>query len=226
MKHALWIICGIAVAAVLGCGFEEMPIPSIDTSPTVEKKLDRPEETFATAAAALREDDVRTFAECLTDETVDTLAGTVASIAIVAKNIRQAFGEGRDPEVRRLSKTLVKHGLDHETVQHVMSQSGTMMHPETAFHGLIEPVKDRKKFLADVYDALHDTPDAPEKPLSKDARLDGLRIEGDIAHATVVQTRYGKLRRDSIEFRKINGHWLIHAPDGLGGLGSGVEELP
>jgi hypothetical protein len=106
---------------------------------------------------------------------------------------------------------LNKHGLDEATLKSLPT-GGMAGGPPAGdrLKQLVAPIKDRNRFIGDIIRAMKQVSNqAMPPPYQSDAKLDGLKIDGDTATATLIQTVGGRERREPIKFRKVGWTWKI-----------------
>lgn len=177
-----------------------------------------PEAVFATAKQASQNEEWEKLCSCLTDESRDALAG----MTVVAAGLMRGFGQfaalagpakvqAAQAKMQPVVDVLNKHGLDDATLKS-MPATGLAGGPPSGdrLQQLLAPIKDRNRFVGDVIRAMKQvTNQSMPPPFQSDARLEDLKIDGDTATATMIQTVGGKERREPLKFRKVGISWKI-----------------
>lgn len=187
-------------------------IPLISGCGGCSSKHDSPEAAFEAMQDAAQDDDLETAVEQMTDESQSVMAGGMVFALSFA-----AFNSENEDEIQSLFK---EHGLDPDAQEDDEAIDGADM--ETALKKIVEPIDNKPEFVAAAI--------ALMKKLDKDGdssfdfpsgTLEDLKIDGDSATAVIVTTDDGDEDREPIEFRKVDGGWLVHIPTGaFGGVGS------
>jgi len=192
-----------------------------------------PEEVFAAMKRAGEKDDWKTICGCLTEESRDVMAGGIAMISVMFKafeSLPGAKGESKDL-VKALDETLTKHGLTEAWLAKLKDAPPIdLNNPEAmkkALRKLVEPIRDRSAFVADVISTF--------KKLDKEKKKDGLlfprnaelrdvTIDKGTAKGVVVSKMGDQEKRDPIQFRRVGASWLIELPDGQFKFGPGPQK--
>src|SRR5262249_28265932 len=112
-----------------------------------------PQEVFDAAIKAAQKEDWRTFTNCLTNDSADTLAGGLALGAVLTKTFLSALAEkdetGKIKEILLIVDGVIKkHGLDKETPERIDLKD------QAAVKKLLgeykRRIKDRAGFVADM----------------------------------------------------------------------------
>ncbi|MHC4914367.1 MAG: DUF4878 domain-containing protein [Planctomycetota bacterium] len=163
-----------------------------------------PEATFNAMKAAADAKDMRKFMKCLTPESQDMMVGGVVAVAVMTTEMAKAMGGKSDADMEALLK---KHNVSGADVK-AMNPSSM----EAGMKQLAAKVKDKPGFMAD-FAALAEKKGKKEGVAmtgGAEGTLKDVKITGDTAKGTVVTTKDGKETTDTIEFRKVDGRWLIH----------------
>jgi hypothetical protein len=148
---------------------------------------DTPEATFKTATTAFEKEDWKTFCDCMTPESKDTMAVGMATVGMMMQGFAALGGEEADKENAKLKETLAKHGLT-EAFFKGLEEKEEPKDEAAAMKMLLEPVKDRGQFVADMIgtmQAMGDKGPQAGPPIPKDAKLADVKIDGDTAKGTV-----------------------------------------
>ncbi len=192
-----WITTSVAVAAWLasGCG-EEPSAPGTGTGPSPIPAAERPagpgatpEETFATARAALARNDHVAFLACLTRDCQEAIC--------VFMLMGVSFSMRDHPEHRQEYEALLtRHGVAPASAADPFAAT-----------------KDLPSFLHDLVAFAVDR--LGRNPMDDSSRqeigaLRDVKVEGDSATGTVVTRREdGTSREEPVEFRRVGGAWAI-----------------
>jgi hypothetical protein len=219
-------VCCFAFVAVLaltlanGCGGGGVSSASLAT----------PQTTLDTVKKAVANEDFGAFAECLTDEALGELAGTLRMACTMFKafaGMASAFGGQSDPAAAELSgdldKLLSKHVGSDATPPARGLSPGTADERRAAMREAAKPIRDQKAFVADAMELLVDFSKSQSKtpPPSADFQYSDVAIEGDIATATVSGGAAGK--GSPIKLRRVDGLWKI---DDMGAMSTGIGPGP
>jgi hypothetical protein len=203
------VLVGLVLAAlgliVLGCaGDEGQQGPSGDS----------PEAIFQTAKTAIEQKDYPKFAQCLTAESQEMMAGGL----VFAGGMMKAFSAFGEPDaeqkqaIAKIDEVFKKHGLDPDKLQEENSPDPAAG-PEEAFAQLSRQIDDKAAFIGEMMKALEGLGDEGQSPAPALAgELVDVKITDDKATANIVHKQAGEERRDPIEFRKVGDGWLIHMP--------------
>jgi hypothetical protein len=172
---------------------------------------DSPEAVFATAKKAAENKDYEKFAQCLTPESQETLAG---GLVFAGTMIKAFAGLGEQDENQKkalaeIDEILKKHGLDPEKLDEGPPEEATS--PEEAIAALGKKIDDKAAFIGDMMKAMESLDESEGAPAVAGELVD-LKITDDKATATVVHKEDGKEQREPIEFRKLSDGWRIHLP--------------
>jgi hypothetical protein len=173
-----------------------------------------PQATFDTAKAAAAKEDWKAFAQCLTPDTRDEMAGGMAIFGPL-------MGLS-DPETgKQIEGVLKKHGIDEKAMDGppLGDAKGS---PEEAMKKLASSIKDRDAFIGEMMTIMKKSGKMKDKgPMDKTATLKDVKIEGDKATGTLVTKVDGKDVPDPnpVKFRKIEGAWKMDVDMNGGGGG-------
>jgi hypothetical protein len=198
----------IVVGAMLflaGCG---------ESSSTASGDFSSPEATLATAKAAAADKDYRTFAACFTPEGQETMA---AGFVMIGGMMQFMMEKDEDnPEKGKASAAKIKQVLESHGVTEgnrpkiTLDMNADRESQNKELRKLSEPVKDKPAFIAEFLGVLSEVGDKPDaRILESNAALKDLKIEGDTASGTLVQTRETKESTTPIVFRKVGQDWKI-----------------
>jgi hypothetical protein len=144
-----------------------------------------PDAVFAAAKTALNKEDWKGFCQCLTPESRDGFAAGMAFAGIMMQGFASAGGADGEKDAKNIQAVMDKHGLTEEVMQKNMEGDSPANQDEAAKR-LLEPVKDRDAFVADIMAALSNLKGNQKKsPIEKDATLKDVKVDGDSATATL-----------------------------------------
>ncbi len=150
-----------------------------------------PQATFDAMKAAIKAKDMRKFTNCLTPESQKMMVSGLLMVSQMAKG----FGGKSDPDMDALLK---KHGVAEVNLKNLEEAAAK--------------VKDKPGFMADFAAMAEKKGKQGGMLTSSQAEgvLKDVKITGETAKGKVVTTKDGKEITDTIEFRKVDGRWLIH----------------
>jgi hypothetical protein len=198
-------LCAL-LALCSGCGGKQ------EGEPGAPEASQTPEAAFAAFQDAAEEKDWKAVAELLTPESQQSLAGAM----IFAASLVAAFEEEKGEEIEEL---LAKHGLDPDVTEGPDEMDATSL--DEALKAIAGPIANKPAFIADMIGWLDEN--AEESGLGDIAsgKLGDVTISGDTASATITDDE----GPNPIEFRRLNGRWLIHVPEEETGMGPGFEDI-
>jgi hypothetical protein len=209
-------LCGLAVGSALlalaGAGAGE-------AKKGTDNVFKTPEEAFNAAKAAAEKRDYKTLCGTLTEESLDLLAGGLVVNTLLAKQLGSKVGFGKEYDkdtLEQVDKVLADHGITDEKAKAVMALAVQAKKDKeyesfkAVLKKAVEPVKDRCAFVADMMGVFANTEKEDHLEGLKAGKLEGLKVAGDSAAGTVVETRAGKEGRSPLEFRKEGGGWKLH----------------
>jgi hypothetical protein len=157
-----------------------------------------PEATFKTFTSAMEKRDFKTALSTMTPESQDTMVAGITSATMVVTM------ENPDKKVE-VEKIDAKHG-----VQKIDFSKKSLEELKTAADSTYANVKDKGAYLSEIMQWLEKNQPAgmpnPSKAVT-DIKLTDVKIEGDTAKGTVKRT--SSEMSQPIEFKKVNGVWLI-----------------
>jgi hypothetical protein len=227
------VLCLVMLVALvtMSAGCSKSPINNDETpsnndeSPTRKDEPQQPtayqtpEEVFSAFMAAGAKEDWKTMCECLTDDSRDKMAVGL----VLAATFGKAFAT--TPELKAKFKlvddVLAKHGIPLSQKQGPASPpSKDPRNFEKAMMKVLELVKDRNAFIADMLVAFKQLSDDPQQknPVGgdfdfKEVKLEDVKIQGDSATGVAVARRGGNEARQPLNFKKVGGGWKIEFPD-------------
>jgi len=196
---AYLLVLSLVVAPVIGCG---------------GGGYDSPDAVFNAATDFAKKENWQGFADTLTTESQEAMAGGLAMAGLFMKAFAGFGGASKDEKTKSafedMDKVLSKHGLSEEAMKKMGGEKKKDMSPQEAMAKIAEPIKDKPQFIADMMGVL--TKIDPEKqkvPLNEDAKLTDLKVDGDTAKGTVVTKKDGKEQKQPIAFKKTSSGWKI-----------------
>jgi hypothetical protein len=195
----------LAVAALVGCG----------------GAYDTPEATFQTIRVAANNKDMRGLFGGLTEESLDTLAG---SLVLAFKTPfgkagmkRSLSAEDADKAEAATTSVCEKYDVTDAKVSDAMSDPLTMF-SAGGLKKLADLVEDKVGFIADMWGALEPfgqtSKFSEEFAVQLSGTIKDVKIDGDQATAVLVTTK----GEQPLTFRKTPAGWKIHIE--LGPLGA------
>lgn len=178
-----------------------------------------PQEVFNAAQAALRMDKLGALCECLTPDSRDLLAGGLALNVLAVKKLLAAGGSDEEKRLlKKIDTVLARHDLTGMNLTRMEAsaadfKSNNLATRLRAARLVLEPVKNRNTFVAELATALH--PSAAKGTGSLFGNVNGvsdladLKFDGDTANGIVVHKHQGKESRRPIKFQKIAESWKI-----------------
>jgi hypothetical protein len=168
-----------------------------------------PQATFDTAKAAVAKEDWKGFAQCLTPDSRDTMAGAM----VMAGSMMQAFaglgGDEGKKEAKDVEAVLKKHGIDEKSLEGP-PLGDAKTDPNEAMKKLSSSIKDRDAFIGEIMTVMSKSGKMKDKgPMTKDATLKDVKVDGDTASGTIATKADGKDVNEPIKFRKISGAWKM-----------------
>jgi hypothetical protein len=171
-----------------------------------------PQAVFEASQRALKKNDWKAFASCLTEKSRDQLAGQMALGAFFLKQRAADDPKGRIKDaVKKLDEVFTKHGLTKarlaELAKDKVTEPKSPAEVGKAMQKLIAPIKDRETFIGDVMavmEQMHGKKGGPPETELKDVKVDG-----DTATGTAITRRGGKEMREPFAFKKSGGSWRI-----------------
>jgi hypothetical protein len=181
------------------------------------KTYDSPQAVFDAMVAASAKEDWPGMMNCLTDESQDKLTFAVAFMGSLMKQFA-GFDKDKGAEAAKaIDEAFKKHGMSEAQLAHL----GKDMSPDIqSMRKVIEPIKDKPGFVADVLGALKKLGNKEGTPQQFSGTLTDLKVNGDKATGTVVRNVAGKETKEPVEFKKVGSGWKIEMPDkGMGPVG-------
>jgi hypothetical protein len=177
-----------------------------------------PQEAFKIFQEAAEKGDWKILCTCITDDSRDHLAGQIAALPRLLRQVLAFEKEEKAKELKAqteaLEDVLAKHGLTTEMVEKACQQVSDPKDPKASSRAvgkaLLAPIKDRVAFLVD-YAAVSEKHGMGKHPvpLPQWAELEDLKLKGDSARGIAVIRLRGLEWRRPIELRHINGSWKI-----------------
>ncbi|MGE0755552.1 MAG: hypothetical protein AB7O38_00960 [Pirellulaceae bacterium] len=174
-----------------------------------------PEAAFAAMKQAQIDQDWRTMFRTLTPDSRTRMVRMLANLS--------RLGAGQDPEIGSI---LQKHGVEvigpapvfksaaeamaysKQLQDHAAVAPENISNPEAFFVELMEAIARRAETLQ------HKLGRNPFADAQADAKLLDLQIDGDTARGRQSATSRGAQLESTVEFRRVDGNWYIHLPEG------------
>lgn len=175
-----------------------------------------PEETFKLAQAAAEKGNWKGVVVHMTPESQEMFAGGLAFAGVMMQAFAELGGPEGAKEAQKIKAVLAKHGLT-EAAMKKLEGDDSVKNPEEAIKKIVAPIKDRGAFIGDMMTAFKDTKGFKENdsPISKDAKLKDVKIDGNNAKGTVEFEKNGEKTEDPIAFKKVNGKWLLDLTEAM-----------
>ena len=185
---------------------------------------DSPQAAFDAMKAAGEKKDWKGFCECMTPDSQDAMAGgmVVAGTMMKAMGGFAMMGRGEQAEktkaaLEKIDEVLKKHGLDEKAMKKVQEkmQGAEPKGPNKRLAMLKElaaPIKDKPTFIGDMFAALEEMNPGESTMSFENATLKDVKIDGDTATGTIAKTDKGMKMDEPINFKKIDGGWLVDIP--------------
>lgn len=178
-----------------------------------------PQEAFDAFTKAAAKADYATFYSTLEPAASDKLVGMFALIAVHARADLDRYGSKMPERVRAMLRpvaaTAERFGLEKFRP---LAPKAEKAEQDAWVRKAVAAVRKKPEFFAAALTALEKAREggAGMKELGT-ARLEGVKIDGDAARGTVVNTKDELEKKSPIEFRRVNGSWLIIPPIAPGG---------
>jgi hypothetical protein len=201
------ICAALAASSGSGAGAPARPAPATYGTPAG---------VFAAAQKALKAKDYKAYHACLSPESADVEVGKLIFNAMRYKDLarKNADPVGRRKAAERaeaIEPALRKHGVTQVAIDKVMPTEGSFSGDKlrSLMRKLAGIVKDRPAYYAEVMAAeeKHRAPLGP--PAFLEAKLEGVKIDGNRATGTVVRKEGARERRGPAAFVKVGGGWRL-----------------
>jgi len=187
----------VALAAMVGCG----------------GSYDTPEATFQTMRVAANNKDMRGMFGCITDESLEMMAGTLVLAVKTPMGITamtQSLSADEAKQARDAVEAVCEnHGVTDDAVKEKTANPLALFTPD-GIRGLSSVVDDKAAFVADMWNALQPFGNLSNLSEEFTAQLSGelknVSINGEQATATIVM----KNGEAPLEFRKTPAGWKVH----------------
>jgi hypothetical protein len=212
--------CGCLSACIVlsGCGDAATKTqpngPAAKTSGETGRNV-TPQATLDAAKAAAEKRNFPALSQLLTPEAREEMAAGLVMLSgflrVAGPLAKEGEGKSASQLGEKLGEVLEKHGVNEKTSPKITINLDASPEAQSAeMRKLAAPIKDHAAFVADVLGVLQKYGDKPDARLIEaDARLKDVKIDGDTATATFVQTRGGKESSGPIAFQKQDGEWKI-----------------
>jgi hypothetical protein len=213
----------------------------------LQKVYGTPQDVFNAAKNAAAKKDWKTVTSCITDNSLDMLAGGMVMLSGFMQGFA-AMGAQNSPQAAqqkamtaKLAAINKRHGLTDAALKKSNAKMGEMMQkgfqqaqrsakPTPAeqkqeqnammksMREISAPIKDRKGYLVEVLTLMSSDPRGGFKTsLSAGSTLTGVKINGAKASGTTINTINGITTKEPIEFVKVGGGWKVELPMGAPG---------
>jgi hypothetical protein len=216
-RHLAATLCLVSAAA-LGCS------PGIGSS----QNFDTPEASFASAKDAVANRDPLAFCNCLTDESLETVAGAMVAMGGLMKQtsaLALLGGSQAAEKVRQqlapINSVFESHGVAAADLDNAAKNAKSPTNAQ-ALRQAADPIADKRTFIAEMLRALsasgRDVRFVEQINAAFAGELKDVKVEGDGATATLV----GPRDRQPLEFHKSAAGWKIHL--NIGNLGAATPK--
>lgn len=201
--------------------------PKAKADPTGGEDLSTPEKTLEALKAAAASHDDSKLCAYFTPAAQKTLAAGMVMMGGFMQAMAKPQKEGEPQDAAEAEKNeeraeaikalFEKHGLTEGNRPELKINFGdSKEQQDEQLRKVADPIKDHCGFFAEMIDLMREHGEHPDARLIEDnAKLEGLKVEGDTATAEFVQTRTpkgedkGRERRSPIAFQNVDGKWLI-----------------
>jgi hypothetical protein len=183
-----------------------------DEKETSTPALETPEATLRAAQSAAASHDYPALCRLMTPSAREQMAAGLVALGGFLKAVSK--GKEKSPQAKlaeKIGEVFEKHGLNEKTIPRIrINGNASQEDQDRELRKLAGPVKDHCAFVADVLKTMREYGDRPDARLiEENARLEDLKVSGDTATATFVQSRKGKESKSPIAFQKVEGSWKI-----------------
>jgi hypothetical protein len=164
-----------------------------------------PDKVFAVLVKALDDQEFSAALQCMTEDGGKAMVGTVI---IVTSD--QAESEFTDEEVaKKYTVVLEKYGVGKKDLE--PKDFSRPIHRDERIMIAGGKVSDRAAFATEMVKAMEEAGDKrfSKSPFGSEAKLTDVEIDGDTATATAVGMRNEKEAKREVEFKKVDGKWLV-----------------
>jgi len=182
-----------------------------------------PQAAFDAALKGFKNKDWKTIYGALTDESREKVASMAAFMPLMMKGFAKLAPKDKQEEAlakfKPLDRILAKHGLTEAVLKKMEKENkGTEAKDpkamEQAMKKLLEPIKDRAAFVAEMMTALDKMMGKQGGDVPEGAQLKDLKVEGDRAKGFLIAKKGDKQERIPVEFRRQGGGWRLEMPEG------------
>src|SRR5207249_800354 len=120
-----------------------------------QKVYKTPQDVFKAAQAAAKKNDLKTFYRLLTPESAERMASQMAMLGVMFKGFSQ-LDEKIAKQMKPIFEAMDKHGLTDEKLKKMkkIDPKADPKEQAKAMKQLVEPIKDKGAFFADMMAAL------------------------------------------------------------------------
>jgi len=185
---------------------------------------DSPQAVYDAMKAAGEKKDWKGVSQCMTPESQSAMSGAMVMMGTMMKSMGAlvAMGGGEEAEefktaMEKIDKILEKHGVTEEALKGAQEKMATMQTASDSeklatLTQFASSIKDKPAFLAEMLTVLEDMQQGKSPVALDNSELQGLEVDGDTATGMIVKTVDGEKQEEPIEFKKINGGWLVEIP--------------
>ena len=182
--------------------FSSLLFVSVSLTGCGQKKYTSPEAVFEAAKSAMADEDMEGFMNCLTPESQDLFSGILVMLGSMMKGLASLAEDDAETKeaIVKMDKVLDKHGLTEEFMKKM--EESDESDPEKAIKLVVEPIKDKAAFVADMFEAFKGLDDEGGSPADQfKGTLKDIKIDGDSASAVLEDGG----ETEPIQFKKVKG---------------------
>jgi hypothetical protein len=175
-----------------------------------------PQAVFDAAKKAAEKSDLKAIIQTHSDDNRDLAAGMMLILGAYGTQLGPAVAKTDEDKakIKKIDAVLTRYGVTPEMAKHaiVLAKEMNGKQPSESLpplRKLLEPVKDRAGLVADMMVLTDDKGGDPFDDL-KTAKLQEVKVDGDVARGSVLVTKDGAEKTEPIVFRKEHGGWKIH----------------
>jgi hypothetical protein len=215
-------LAALMLAALAACAAAQKDKEDKDKDKDKPKAYKTPQDCFDAILAAIEKKDAPALVGTLTPSAQKRMAATSAGQGVHLRALAEGKDKGKkNEELAKLYKPLLdvldKHGLTEEATKDLdMDKQGRLTTKGEV--AAMKLVKDPTAFLTDFMSASIKMDKGPEKKDEPKPKLTDVKIDGDKATATVIDSIHVKQKdkddqvkeiKRPVEFEKIKGGWRI-----------------
>lgn len=182
-----------------------------------ERGAESPQAVFEKFFKAGKNSEWKAMFSCLTDESGGMLIVSFSAFPLMMLEMQAQFAEGDEKKEAEKARdeylSLLKtHGLDIEKLQQQQAPPENDEDRDKFVKEALAGVTDRAGLFAGIMDFMSKQGNGNAFGADQEATLENVEVNGDSATGTVKTTRDGEVQEQPIEFKKVNGKWLIELP--------------